>query len=112
MNVHGTISLMKSTEGVRVMPKAKITFADIEQTVSVPVGTRVIEVSERVGSGIIYGCRECDCGTCIMHVEEGWNNLSEPSVLEERVLRDNMASRHDRLACQAQIIGDVTVKPA
>ena len=47
-----------------------------------------------------------------MHVEEGWNNLSEPSVLEERVLRDNMASRHDRLACQAQIIGDVTVKPA
>jgi ferredoxin len=94
------------------MPKAKITFDDIEQTVNVPVGTRVIEVSEKVGSGIIYGCRECDCGTCVMHVEDGWNNLSEPSVLEERVLRENMAGRHDRLACQAQIIGDVRVKPA
>ncbi len=94
------------------MAKAKVTFADIELTVSVPVGTRVIEVSEKVGSGIIYGCRECDCGTCMMKVEEGWNNLSEPSVLEDKVLRENMAGRHYRLACQAQILGDVTVRPA
>ncbi len=93
------------------MAKAKVTFADIELTVSVPVGTRVIEVSEKVGSGIIYGCRECDCGTCMMKVEEGWNNLSEPSVLEDKVLRENMAGRHYRLACQAQILGDVTVRP-
>jgi ferredoxin len=94
------------------MPKARITFEDIGQTVSVPVGTRIIEVSEKAGAGIVYGCRECDCGTCITHIEEGWNNLSEPSVLEEKVLRENMAGRHDRLACQAQIVGDVTVKPA
>ncbi len=94
------------------MAKAKIKFSDIELTVNVPVGTRVIEVSEKVGSGIIYGCRECDCGTCLMKVEDGWNNLSEPSVLEDRVLKENMAGRHFRLACQAQILGDVTVKPA
>jgi len=28
------------------MPKAKITFEDIEQTVNVPAGTRAIEISE------------------------------------------------------------------
>jgi hypothetical protein len=28
----------------------------------------------------------------MMHVEEGWHNLTEPSVLEEKVLRENMAS--------------------
>ncbi len=94
------------------MAKAKVTFSDIELTVNVPVGTRVIEVSEKVGSGIIYGCRECDCGTCMMKVEEGWNNLSEPSVLEDKVLRENMAGRHYRLACQAQVVGDVKVRPA
>jgi ferredoxin len=94
------------------MAKAKVTFEDINQTVNVPAGIRVIEVSEKVGAGIIYGCREGDCGTCMMHVTEGWNNLTEPSVLEEKVLRENMASRHDRLACQAQVIGDCTVKPA
>lgn len=93
------------------MGKAKITFEDIGKTVSVPTGTRVIEVSEQIGAGIVYGCREGDCGTCMMRVQEGWHNLTEPSVLEEKVLKENMASRHDRLACQAQIIGDCTIKP-
>ena len=93
------------------MAKAKVTFEDIDLTVSVPVGTRVIELSEKVGSGIIYGCRECDCGTCMMEITDGWNNLSDPTVLEDKVLKENMASRHQRLACQAQILGDITVKP-
>lgn len=94
------------------MAKAKVTFTEIDLTINVPVGTRVIEVSEKVGSGIIYGCRECDCGTCMMEVTEGWSNLSEPTALEDTVLRENMAGRHQRLACQAQVLGDVTVKPA
>jgi ferredoxin len=93
------------------MAKAKLTFSDIDLTVSVPIGTRVIEISEKVGAGIIYGCRECDCGTCIMDVVSGDENLSEPSVLEDKVLKENLAGRHQRLACQAQVLGDVTVKP-
>jgi len=91
--------------------KAKLTFKDIGITVSVPVGVRVIEISEKVGSGIIYGCREGDCGTCMMKVEEGWQNLSEPSVIEHKILQENAAGRHYRLACQAQVLGDVTVSP-
>jgi ferredoxin len=94
------------------MAKAQVTFTDINLSVTVPTGTRVIEVSEKVGSSIVYGCREGDCGTCLMHVEQGWNNLSTPSVLEDKVLRENMAGKHFRLACQAQVLGDVTVKPA
>ena len=94
------------------MAKAKITFEDIEQTVTVPAGTRVIEVSEKIGAGIIYGCREGDCGTCMMQVVDGWENLSTPSVIEDRILRENGAQRHFRLACQAQILGDVSVRPA
>lgn len=93
------------------MAKAEITFLDIENTITVPVGTRVIEVSEKAGSAIMYGCRECDCGNCLMVVVEGMENLSEPSVLEERVLRENLASRDERLACQAQVLGRVVVKP-
>ena len=94
------------------MAKGKVTFTDIEQTVNVPAGTRVIEVSEKIGAGIIYGCREGDCGTCMMEVTDGWNNLTTPSVLEEKVLKENMAGRHNRLACQAQILGDCSVKPS
>lgn len=94
------------------MAKAKITFSDIGVTEVVAVGTRVIDVSERVGSNLPYGCREGDCGSCLMKVEAGWENLSTPSVIEEKVLREQSAGRHYRLACQAQILGDVTVRPA
>jgi len=94
------------------MPKAKITFQDINQTVTVPVGSRVIDVSERVSAGIVYGCREGDCGTCLMQVVEGAQHLTEPSVVEAKVLRDHHAGRHQRLACQAQVLGDCVVKPA
>lgn len=94
------------------MAKANLTFKDIGLTVSVPAGVRVIEISEKVGAGIVYGCREGDCGTCMMKIEDGWENLSTPTVIEDKVLKDNLAGRHYRLACQAQVIGDVTVSPA
>ncbi|TWH77232.1 ferredoxin [Azomonas agilis] len=95
------------------MAKAELTFKDIGKTVSAPTGTRVIEHSEKAGSGIVYGCREGDCGTCIMDVVEGWENLSQTSIVEDRVLREQHAGRHQRLACQAQILGGkIVVKPA
>lgn len=94
------------------MAKATLTFKDINISITVPVGVRVIEISEKVGSGIVYGCREGDCGSCMMKVNEGWNNLSTPSVIEDKILRENAAGKHYRLACQAQILGDVTVSPA
>ena len=43
------------------MPKAKVIFEDIGVAVTVPAGTRLIEVSEKVGAGITYGCREGEC---------------------------------------------------
>nr|WP_321443207.1 2Fe-2S iron-sulfur cluster-binding protein [uncultured Cohaesibacter sp.] len=96
------------------MAKGKLTFEDIDVSVNVPAGTRVIEVSEKVGAGIIYGCREGDCGTCLMTVDDGMENLSQPSVLEDKVLKENMAGKDMRLACQAQVIGEgeTIVKPA
>ncbi len=95
------------------MARASITFEDIGITVTVPAGTRVIEISEKVGSGITYGCREGDCGTCMMKVTSGAQNLAEPSVLEDKVLREHLAGKQNRLACQAQILGGViSVRPA
>ncbi len=95
------------------MPKARLTFEDIAVTVMVPAGTRVVEISEKVNSGIIYGCREGDCGSCMMRVVSGWQHLSEPSVLEDKVLREHFAGRHFRLACQAQVLGgEVVVRPS
>lgn len=95
------------------MATAKLTFADVALTVTVPAGTRIIEISEKVGAGITYGCREGECGTCLTRIETGSDQLSEPSALEQRVLRENMAGRDERLACQCQVLsGEVIVRPA
>ena len=94
------------------MAKAQLRFTDINVTVTVPAGTRVIEISDKLNSGIVYGCREGDCGTCLMKVVAGMENLTEPSVLETRILKEHFAGRDMRLACQAQVLGDVTVRPA
>jgi ferredoxin len=94
------------------MPKALVTFQDIGVSVTVPAGTRLIEVSEKIGAGITYGCREGECGTCMMKIVSGMEHLAEPSVLEDKVLKENMAGRMNRLACQAQVLGgDVVVRP-
>lgn len=95
------------------MAKARLKFEDIDVTVTVPAGSRVIEISEKVNSGIIYGCREGDCGTCMMKVVKGWGHLTEPSVVEDKVLREHFAGRYFRLACQAQVLGgEIVVRPA
>jgi len=95
------------------MPKANVTFEDVGVTVSVSAGTRLIEVSEKVGAGITYGCREGECCTCLTTIVAGQEFLAAPSFLEDQVLKDNLAPRHHRLACQAQVLtGDVIVRPA
>lgn len=93
------------------MAKAKLTFADIGVTVTVPAGTRIIEVSEKVGAGIVYGCRESDCGTCLTEVVQGMENLSEPSHFERATLLDKKAGPNMRLACQTLVLGDAVIKP-
>lgn len=94
------------------MSKYNITFADIGATVTVPRGTRIVEVAEKVGASIPFGCKENDCGDCMVEVLEGLENLSVPSQLETDLLKKKFAKSGNRLACQAMVLGDVTVKPA
>lgn len=94
------------------MSKYNITFADINATVTVPRGTRIVEVAEKVGASITFGCKENDCGDCMVEVLQGADNLSPPSALETDLLKKKFAKPGARLACQAMVLGDVTVKPA
>ena len=87
------------------MPKANVTFEKLGVTLTVPAGTRLIEISEKIGAGITYSCREGECGTCMVKVTSGMEHISERSVLEDKVLQENMAGKDHRLACQAQVLG-------
>ena len=58
------------------MPKAKVILKTSAWRSPSPAGTRLIEVSERVGAGITYGCHEGRCGTCLTKVVSGGDNLA------------------------------------
>ena len=53
------------------------------------------------------GC--CRCGTCSILVIDGNNQLSKPKGNEELVLGVDKFQKGHRLACQAHVLGDVTI---
>lgn len=48
------------------------------------------------------------CGTCVVDIVAGADQLSERTAAEERHLRKKSASY--RLACQTKVMGDISVK--
>ena len=49
--------------------------------------------------GVFFACTEGYCGTCMITIEEGEENLTELTSEEKMMNRDNQ----NRLACQCKI---------
>ncbi len=75
----------------------KIVFNDDEEA-EVPEGEEIKSVCEE--AGIPFACEEGLCGTCVIEVEEGMENLSEFTQEEKDFLGDEGC---ERLACQCKM---------
>lgn len=53
-------------------------------------------------AGVPFACTEGVCGTCVVEVVEGMNNLSPPTQEEKDFLGDQ---NRERLACQCKLKG-------
>lgn len=53
-------------------------------------------------AGIPFACTEGICGTCVIQVKEGGENLSSPTEEEKDFLGDDAGE--ERLACQCRIM--------
>jgi ferredoxin len=60
-------------------------------------GEKIREVIERLG--VPFGCEDGICGTCMIDIIEGEDNLSELTEQEKDLMRD----KKHRLACQCKI---------
>ena len=76
-----------------------------EELVEIPDGTEARPAGEQLG--VVFGCSMGICGTCLIEVEEGMENLSELSENEKDMcLEDN-----ERLLCQCKVMkGVVKIK--
>lgn len=78
---------------------ATLIFDDSGEEVEIPDRSPIAEICEE--KGVPFACTEGVCGTCVIVVKEGKENLSSPTKEEEDFLGEG--TTHERLACQCSI---------
>ena len=88
-----------------------ITFEDCQQTIETSPGRKLIDICDDLKSPILFGCRACSCGTCLIEITKGEENIS-PATEQEKLLLSVIAQDNSqaRLACQCTINGSVSIK--
>lgn len=77
---------------------AKLVFDAINEEHELPEGSPIAEACEE--AGVPFACTEGVCGTCVIEVTEGMENLSDFTQEEEDFLGEMGC---ERLACQCKI---------
>ena len=92
------------------MPKITVLPANV--SAEVPTGELLLEAGEKAGVEMEAGCFNCSCGTCVVEVVAGMENLEEPTPEELEVLDAwNKDAEKFRLTCCVKIKGgEVTIK--
>ncbi|MCB0326718.1 MAG: (2Fe-2S)-binding protein [Bdellovibrionales bacterium] len=71
----------------------------------------LLELCDRLGlDEIPWSCRSASCSTCMVHVRSGMENLSSITPEEQDLLETYASKANCRLACQAQILGQVDIQ--
>lgn len=78
---------------------AKLIFENNDEEVELPENAPIAEACEN--AGVPFACTEGVCGTCVIEVIEGQENLSDPTQEEKDFLGDGTCD--ERLACQCKI---------
>jgi ferredoxin len=82
---------------------AKLFFEDTEEEINLPDGSPIADACEE--AGVPFACTEGVCGTCVIEVTDGMENLSEFNEAEADFLGDLDC---ERLACQCKILRGCT----
>jgi len=84
----------------------KLIFENNNEEVEIADGSPIKNECEQ--AGIPFACSEGVCGSCIIEVVDGMENLSEPTQAEKDFLGE---IQNERLACQCKIKnGNVKIK--
>lgn len=93
------------------MPAVTLQLFTGPVTVTVEHGELLLEGVRRRGVQLSFQCREATCAKCRVRVLAGDQHLSEPGRKELARLGQHNIAAGLRLACQAQVYGDVEVAP-
>lgn len=73
--------------------------------INVKPGKTIQDIVEASGSALPFGCRDGECGTCVVSVESGMEFLSDMTEKEKAVMKMlNESNPKARLSCQMKIV--------
>ena len=78
---------------------AKLIFEHNKEEIELPDDSPIAEACEE--AGVPFACTEGVCGTCVIEIKEGKENLSEQTQEEKDFLGEGTCD--ERLACQCKI---------
>jgi ferredoxin len=78
---------------------AKLIFDHSDEEKELEDNSPIAEACEE--AGVPFACTEGVCGTCVIEIKEGKENLSKPTQEEEDFLGEGTCD--ERLACQCRI---------
>ena len=87
-----------------------ITFSDTDTTLEVPSGAALLDACEESDAPVPFACTAGACGTCLIQLEAGADQVSPMDADEERTVRSSTELEGARLACQLTVLGDITIK--
>jgi ferredoxin len=87
-----------------------LTYGALKRTLDVKHEQSLQAIARQKPLGVLFGCRDAACGSCVIRVLDNPQHLSPPTKREERLLETIEARADERLACQCKILGDVTIE--
>ena len=88
-----------------------ITFQNTGQSAQTGEDGSIRDVVQNEGWPIPFGCENGICGTCLITIPTGRENLNDIEEIEEQTLMAmGQNDEHHRLACQCKAKGDVTIE--
>ena len=90
--------------------QVKISHNGKQQTYPLRKGLGLQTLGLRHKIPIEFDCRKSDCGICIIRITQGSGNLTPIKEAEEDFLKAMNADSNERLACQTNVMGNVSLE--
>lgn len=89
----------------------KLTFEPINESLEVPTRSDLLQALLAKNLNVLMACNGKGlCATCHVHIKDGMDRLTPPTVRETRTLGIiTSCDERSRLACQARVLGEGVV---
>jgi ferredoxin len=83
-----------------------INFLTDSKTIEAKPGDKLVELCERHGISVPFGCQNGNCATCLSTVLKGMEHLNVPSRKELNTLELFTHDKRHRLLCQCSVVSE------